>query len=301
MTEQYENNNEDEISLIDLFAVLIRYRKLVVIGTLAVALAAFAWLFVLPKFVPSLDSGKQTVIYDVKTERLPPSLYSMIDYDILTSAISYMQNASVIADTQKGFSVIADEKKFSSEKLYNLAIKQAIDSKVFLVKESDIPGNITVACTISSAPEKYESLKSFMQKLAKVTSDYIEKSLMPEINLLEKNADSFIEMYGNATTAASKSGASSASKSGASSASVNYADISADAKAFKSKYNGFLSISENEFVIPEPAKRSIKFIIAVFAAFFVFVFIAFLMNAVENIKNDENAVSLIKKAWNEGK
>lgn len=301
MTEQYENNNEDEISLIDLFAVLVRYRKLVVIGTLAVALAAFAWLFVLPKFVPSLDSGKQTVIYDVKTERLPPSLYSMIDYDILTSAISYMQNASVIADTQKGFSVIADEKKFSSEKLYNLAIKQAIDSKVFLVKESDIPGNITVACTISSAPEKYESLKSFMQKLAKVTSDYIEKSLMPEINLLEKNADSFIEMYGNATTAASKSGASSASKSGASSASVNYADISADAKAFKSKYNGFLSISENEFVIPEPAKRSIKFIIAVFAAFFVFVFIAFLMNAVENIKNDENAVSLIKKAWNEGK
>ena len=300
MSEQYENN-EDEISLIDLFAVLIRYRKLVVIGTLAVALAAFARLFVLPKFVPSLDSGKQTVVYNVETERLPPSLSSMINYDILTSAIFYMQNASVIADTQKEFSVIADEKKFSSEKLYNLAIKQAMDSKVFLVKKSDIPGNITVACTISNAPEKYESLKSFMQKLAKVTSDYIEKRLMPEINLLEKNADSFIEMYGNATTSASKSGASSASKSGASSASVNYADISADAKAFKSKYNGFLSISENEFVIPEPAKRSIKFIIAVFAAFFVFVFIAFLMNAVENIKNDENAVSLIKKAWNEGK
>ena len=42
MTEQYENNNEDEISLIDLFAVLVRYRKLVVIGTLSVALAAFA-------------------------------------------------------------------------------------------------------------------------------------------------------------------------------------------------------------------------------------------------------------------
>lgn len=292
MSEQYENN-EDEISLIDLFAVLIRYRKLVVIGTLAVALAAFAWLFVLPKFVPSLDSGKQTVVYNVETERLPPSLSSMINYNILTSAISYMNNMSIIADTQKGFSVIADEKKFSSEKLYNLAIKQAIDSKVFLVKESNIPGNITVACTISNAPEKYESLKSFMQKLAKVTSDCIEKTLMPEINLLEKNADSFIEMYGNATTAVSKSGASSAS--------VNYADISADAKAFKANYKGFLSISENEFVIPEPAKRSIKFIVAVFAAFFVFVFIAFLMNAVENIKNDENAVSLIKKAWNEGK
>ena len=292
MSEQYENN-EDEISLIDLFAVLIRYRKLVVIGTLAVALAAFACFFVLPKFVPSLDSGKQTVIYDVETERLPPSLYSMINYDILTSAISYMQNASVIADVQKEFSVIVDEKKFSSEKLYNLAVKQAIDHGIFLVKKSDIPGNITVTCTISNAPEKYESLKSFMQELAKVTSDHIEKTLMPEINLLEKNADSFIEMYGNATT--------SASKRGSSAETVNYADISADAKAFKLKYNGFVSISENEFVIPMPAKRSIKFIIAVFAAFFVFVFIAFLMNAVENIKKDTYASNLIKKAWNEGK
>lgn len=231
MTEQYENNNEDEISLIDLFAVLVRYRKLVVIGTLAVALAAFAWLFVLPKFVPLLDSKKQTVIYDVKTERLPPSLYLMINYNILTSAISYMKDVSVIADAQKEFSVIVDEKKFSSEKLYNLAVEQTVDHGIFLVKNSNIPGNITVACTISNAPEKYEFLKSFMQKLAKVTSDYIEKSLMPEINLLEKNADSFIEMYGNATTAASKS------------VTVNYADISAEAKAFKSKYNGFVSIS----------------------------------------------------------
>lgn len=300
MSEQYENN-EDEISLIDLFAVLIRYRKLIVIGTLAVALAAFAWLFVLPKFVPSLDSGKQTVIYNVKTERLPPSLYSMINYDILTSVISYMKNVSVIADAQKEFSVIVDEKKFSSKKLYNLAVKQAIDQGIFLVEKSDIPGNITVTCTISNAPEKYESLKNFMQKLAKVTSDYIEKSLMPEIDLLEKNADSFIKMYGNATTTASKSGSSTASKSGSSAVTVNYADISADAKAFKSKYNGFVSVSENEFVIPVPSKRSIKFIIAVFAAFFVFVFIAFLMNAVENIKKDTYASNLIKKAWNEGK
>ena len=63
MTEQYENNNEDEISLIDLFAVLVRYRKLVVIGTLAVALAAFAWLFVLPKFVPSLNKKTLTISY----------------------------------------------------------------------------------------------------------------------------------------------------------------------------------------------------------------------------------------------
>ena len=45
MENQIENNtnNEDEISLIDLFAVLIRYRKLIVIGTLVVSFLGLVW------------------------------------------------------------------------------------------------------------------------------------------------------------------------------------------------------------------------------------------------------------------
>ena len=98
MTEQYENNNEDEISLIDLFAVLVRYRKLVVIGTLAVALAAFSWLFVLPKFVPSLNKKTLTISYALKTERLPASVFNATGYDVIKSAVDYMQDPAVISD-----------------------------------------------------------------------------------------------------------------------------------------------------------------------------------------------------------
>ena len=113
MTEQYENNNEDEISLIDLFAVLVRYRKLVVIGTLAVALAAFAWLFVLPKFVPSLNKKTLTISYALKTERLPASVAFSVNYDILLTATNYMNDVRVLADAQREFSIFADEKKSS--------------------------------------------------------------------------------------------------------------------------------------------------------------------------------------------
>lgn len=296
MTEQYENNNEDEISLIDLFAVLIRYRKLVVIGTFSVALAAFAWLFVLPKFVPSLNKKTLTISYALKTERLPSSVATSVNYSILWTAINYMKDVMVLADVQREFSIFADEKKASSVSAYNKQIQDAIDKEKFVVRNSPIAD--TIAVTLKIPMEKEEFADAFIRKMAKMASDYIEADLMPEIDTLEDNADTILEKYGESGLSEKKS---SASASASASASVNYADISADIKSFKSKHDEFVKSLDDAFVINDPAGRAIKFIVATFAAFFIFVFTAFLLNAIENIKNDENAVSLIKKAWDEGK
>ena len=293
MTEQYENNNEDEISLIDLFAVLVRYRKLVVIGTLAVALAAFAWLFVLPKFVPSLNKKTLTISYALKTERLPSSVAFSVNYDILLTAKNYMNDVRVLADAQREFSIFADEKKVPSVSAYNKQIQDAIDKEKFVAKSSPIADTIAVTCKIPI--EKEDFADDFIKKIAKMASDYIEADLMPEINTLEDNADMILEKYGDVGLSEKKSSSSS------SSSFTNYADISSDIKAFKLKHDMFVQFLDDAFVITDPAGRTIKFIVATFAAFFIFVFTAFLLNAIENIKNDENAVSLIKKAWDEGK
>lgn len=290
MTEQYENN-EDEISLIDLFAVLIRYRKLIVIGTLAVAVAAFAWLFVLPKFVPSLNKKTLTISYALKTERLPASvLPSVNNYSILWTAINYMKDVRVLADVQREFSIFADEKKASSVSAYNKQIQDAIDKEKFVVKTSPIVD--TIAVILKIPVEKKEFADDFIKKIAKMTSDSIETDLMPEIDTLEDNADRILEKYGEMGLSEKKTSAS---------ASVNYADISSDIKSFKAKHDDFVKSLDDAFVITDPAGRAMKFIIAVFASFFVFVFISFLLNAVANIKTDPYASNLIKKAWDEGK
>lgn len=292
MTEQYENNNEDEISLIDLFAVLVRYRKLVVIGTLAVALAAFAWLFVLPKFVPSLNKKTLTISYALKTEHLPSSVAFSVNYDILLTATNYMNDVRVLADAQREFSIFADEKKVPSVSAYNKQIQDAIDKEKFVAKRSPIADTIAVTCKIPI--EKEDFADDFIKKMAKMASDYIEADLMPEIDTLEDNADMILEKYGDLGLSEKKSSSSSSSFK-------NYADISSDIKAFKLKHDMFVQLLDDAFVITDPAGRTIKFIVATFAAFFIFVFTAFLLNAIENIRNCENAVSLIKKAWDEGK
>lgn len=292
MTEQYENNNEDEISLIDLFAVLVRYRKLVVIGTLAVALAAFAWLFVLPKFVPSLNKKTLTISYALKTERLPSSVAFSVNYDILLTATNYMNDVRVLADAQREFSIFADEKKVPSVSAYNKQIQDAIDKEKFVAKRSPIADTIAVTCKIPI--EKEDFADDFIKKIAKMASDYIEADLMPEINTLEDNADMILEKYGDLGLSEKKSSSSSSSF-------TNYADISSDIKAFKLKHDMFVQLLDDAFVITDPAGRTIKFIVATFAAFFIFVFIAFLLNAVANIKTDPYASNIIKKAWDEGK
>lgn len=292
MTEQYENNNEDEISLIDLFAVLVRYRKLVVIGTLAVALAAFAWLFVLPKFVPSLNKKTLTISYALKTERLPSSVAFSVNYDILLTATNYMNDVRVLADAQREFSIFADEKKVPSVSAYNKQIQDAIDKEKFVAKRSPIADTIAVTCKIPI--EKEDFADDFIKKIAKMASDYIEADLMPEINTLEDNADMILEKYGDLGLSEKKSSSSSSSFK-------NYADISSDIKAFKLKHDMFVQLLDDAFVITDPAGRTIKFIVATFAAFFIFVFIAFLLNAVANIKTDPYASNIIKKAWDEGK
>ena len=55
------------------------------------------------------------------------------------------------------------------------------------------------------------------------------------------------------------------------------------------------------FVILEPLGRIKKLIIATFAAFFILVFVAFLKNAIYNIKQDPEASGKIKAAWDSGK
>ena len=221
MTEQYENNNEDEISLIDLFAILVRYRKLVVIGTLAVALAAFAWLFVLPKFVPSLNKKTLTISYALKTERLPSSVAFSVNYDILLTATNYMNDVRVLADAQREFSIFADEKKVPSVSAYNKQIQDAIDKEKFVAKRSPIADTIAVTCKIPI--EKEDFADDFIKKIAKMASDYIEVDLMPEINTLEDNADMILEKYGDVGLSEKKSSSSSSSSS---SSFTNYADKS---------------------------------------------------------------------------
>ena len=67
-------------------------------------------------------------------------------------------------------------------------------------------------------------------------------------------------------------------------------------------FASYLQTNFSKFIVREK-KHSLllKIIIVWFASFFIFIFIAFLLNAIQNIKSDKEASTKIKNAWEKGK
>ncbi|MGN0729060.1 Wzz/FepE/Etk N-terminal domain-containing protein, partial [Treponema sp.] len=241
--EEIEKNNDDEISLIDLFAVLVRYRKMIVIGTLASVFISLVCFFAVPKVFSSsaknvdvpFVSNSVNVSYGLKTEYLPLSVYNMTGFDILQSAVMYMQDPVVIAECQGSLQLFDD-------------VVQAVSGGDFSVDESAVSGGgILVKFRISS--EKKESTETFMNCLVESTNLYLENTLMREILSIEKNADSILAQYGNLSlpvvwqkidNTALKS-KTNQKKYQTISLSVNCSEISEDIKNFKATHKGFVS------------------------------------------------------------
>ena len=70
--------NEEEISLIDLLAVIIKYRKMIIFGTIAAGIIGIAAIFVMPKLFPSFDNKEITATYTVKVTPLPSNISSAL-------------------------------------------------------------------------------------------------------------------------------------------------------------------------------------------------------------------------------
>ncbi|MCQ2247514.1 MAG: hypothetical protein MJZ50_00740 [Treponema sp.] len=297
MSENINNNEnyEEEISLIDLLAVVIRYRKMILIGTFAVALLAGIRLFVLPKVVPSMNRQTQTVSYLVQVEKIPAKLKKELDYRFIENGISFLTDVRAFAQSQKEFKIFADEEKCGSAVNYNYAISNVIKQKKFKVEKGHITDTISVTCDIPV--DKLEETNAFMNKFVGEASAFISSELDQTIKELSENTERTLNEY-KKDSKADKDGENSMS---ATVALAKYTDLKNDIDTFYQRHTNYLMVNDDAFIIPVGQGRAKKFIIVVFAVFFVLVFAAFMRNAIENIKKDKEASGIIAKAWEEGK
>lgn len=257
--EQNTENQEDEISLLDLFAVLIRYRKLVVLGTLITAVLAALYLYALPAF--SKNKAKEQTVsatFSVDVKPIPASIAATLaDYDKVNPLYLATYNINRLAFLVEQ---IKKHNIFSSSGIqgyeFNNYIQSLLDHKVITIDKSELGNEFDITFTIplSKVDAAAELVKSIVSETDKSVQEYYTNL---RINL--EDAD------GN--------------------------------------FDGFLTLHDEPLVILKGngSGRTKKFIIILFAAFFVFVFIAFCRNAVVNIKADPDARKLISDAWKAGK
>ena len=282
-------NAEDEISLLDLFAVLIRNRKLIIFGTLIVSFIAGLYLFIVPLFVKKLNVQTVTVTYTVDVKPIPSIMAAKLSSPSPLYLSTYnAQRLPFLVDQLKKNNVFVEDDGTMSDYDFNKFVQTIKKDGKIKVNNSPLGNGYDIVLEIPF--DKIDDSRAFVKSIVADTEVELQNYILPLIATLNQNTNLSIEKATLIATSVSDMSALQALQ-----------DLSVAIDDFTDTFDQFLTLREEPFVVPEGRGRTKKFVIIFFASFFIFVFAAFCKNAVINIKADPESRKLISDAWKEGK
>lgn len=273
--EQKTDENE-EISLIDLFSVLLKYRKFILIGSI---LLIFITSIVYISYVKYKD--KVLNYYDIELT-IPISnkikyLNNVVNYDLLNDTVVRFKDLGYIAKLNEKYNVFYyDFNKSNFNQLdYNEFINTKVNSGFYQVKLNSTKSSLIINLRSYSVDNAKKFISEYIQKLNSEYRNYFSIEIENRILLLQEIIDN-----------------NNANK-----------EIFAEKHELENLNKDTVTLFIDDFSIFITKNNDIllKFIIIIFASFFIFIFVAFLLNAIQNIKSDKEASAKIKNAWEKGK
>ena len=302
-----------EIDLIDLFAVLLRYRKMIILGTLLVTFLAGAFIFLKPKVLPKSEKKDLKVTYVIKTQGFPSTISSGLGrlgatLSLGGDLVNSFEDFPLLAKEYKNHPFL--DEKYPEEALeYNKMITQIFQNKIGKRKEDirkdakinmekSIGNSYYLECLIPQERFETNLLDDFIKEhLAEVNKRFQERAEEYLVTLENKTTESYNEIKSQVSSA-------SATTIGRADTEQSLRETLQDLQTYKENPITFYEIKDEPFVIPDESKsksKSKSVIVVFFASAFLFVFIAFLRNAIDNIRKDKETMEKISIAWKEGK
>lgn len=275
-----------EISFIDLLAVLIRYRVLIILGTLIFTGVAVLYTIILPKFFPSMNTRSIAVTYTLETRELPSDVQRILSNSqasITLLTMSRLQNQSFFAEQYK--KLFEDEDSIPEDDYEYNALIQEYQKKNYSVSKGEIPGTLFITFTIPDTEECREKVSSFVEDSISIIDNELKSTIMPQINAMLTLLKE-IDMKENTNQERNMSTYLQDQK--------NMLQLEYVVK----NYDFFVEADDIPYIAPlQQDSKLFTIIIVAFASFFLFVFIAFTLNAVKNIKQNPQARQTISDAW----
>lgn len=273
--EQKTDENE-EISLIDLFSVLLKYRKFIVIGSI---LLIFITSIVYISYVKYKDKvlNYYDIEFTIPTSNKIKYLNNVVNYDLLNDTVVRFKDLGYIAKLNEKYNVFYyDFNKSNFNQLdYNEFINTKVNSGFYQVKLNSTKSSLIINLRSYSVDNAKKFISEYIQKLNSEYRNYFSIEIENRILLLQEIIDN-----------------NNANK-----------EIFAEKHELENLNKDTVTLFIDDFSIFITKNNDIllKFIIIIFASFFIFIFIAFLLNAIQNIKSDKEASAKIKNAWEKGK
>jgi capsular polysaccharide biosynthesis protein len=297
-----ELQKDDEISLLDLFALLLRYRKLVICITLISVVLAVAGYFFYPSYqyknAVKKGSFQARALFTIKQQALPfvtVSLERIIsDEGIILdsmkdSGMDTFQGLSLSDETERSKILFLLNELIEDTKNNILIIVSSLKYKTGTTSASNIQGDNAVVVLFRN--KNLELVKSFIQSLFTRSNEKIVNYLRSDLEAIVQNYERLKDISG-----------------GSQAAQQFLAENFAQYTFLKNVLDGeeTLLVQIGETVITDEVSQytlttlknsyKIKGVIVVFAGLFIACFIVFLLNAVDNIKKDEEAMKKIRGA-----
>lgn len=278
-----KNTKESDITLLDLIAVVIRRRKIVLFTTLSFFVAGVFLFFV----KPSVSSSNNTtniidVVYTANVEPLNVKLEEYLNIHVNALAGKNMNDYMNFARVQKKYNIFTT--KDMNERSYNTVIKDLFIKGKFKIDLTN-PSNIKIVAQIPES--KSDEYKKFLEDYVLYCSSLIEDIIEGLISTAEKNINEVISKYDGIE------------KSSTDISSL--ISMQLEFQNFRNSHKQFISLSGDCFETTAAKGRLKKLFIFILFGFFISLVLAFFINFVSNVKEDPEASKIISDAWKAGK
>ncbi len=304
--------DDDTISLVDLVAVVVRYRRLIIGGTVLAGVIAVAVLFLLPMtgIVPGPEPS-YTAEVRLVVDQIPSDLreYAPIDPGVLLRAI--LTDPLIVGDVFEPFEEEPDPDR-TRERYLATVRRTIIPERLSIAWESS-----TRVLTISWKANDPDDAVAFLQALYPYAADEMGRRVLRQMRDVERSLTRSLE---TARLTLSQTIADSVERLATSSAGLTEerilnlvqgtgtGEITAFMRAEMSlerlqtllQNPGSLYTVVTEPVVFEDMNgqgRAVRVVVTVFAAFFLTVFLAFVLQYVRTVKSDPQEMDKLRTAW----
>ena len=311
---QYE---EDTISLIDLVAVMVRHRGLIIGGTLLVGVLVAAVLYFGPML--GFEMGPQpeyTAEQRVVINPIPREVEEFVSVDIPTSVRSLLTDPILVGDVYRGFE--EDPPEDRSEERFLTMIRRDVIGERYTVNWDSNTRTITLQYTNSTSEDTVAFLQEILAMMAPEVAAHLEprfveakESLNESLREAERDVMALVEeaisrFFETNQGPDVRSTLSAVDRMGidrsGGSALRSLADIeraAARLETLSADASSLFSPVGQPVVFEDTTgrSRSTLVVMSIFAAFFVAVFVAFIRDYMRRVRQDPEEMAKLESAW----
>lgn len=316
MSQEEQYQHTDEMTLADLLAVLLRFRRMILIGTIVTGLIGVLIWYVIPATRPSLDEDVDYVVeIEVSVASLPANISRYADLSLPALFRHSALDAVTILPSYEELLLESDDSSFQdqpqSERLRFLE-QEFIGSKyeVEFIRDRSI---LIMRCNCGDEAISEQFLRSVVADTVSRIQSQVSAQLAPARAVLEQ---SLVSMQRAMTSAVLSGSGDTLGNRGAEEAVARSIELSVPNSVgaiadivVASETAAQLAQSLDLFFVPsdetrhvvipsDSVERSPRLVLSIAAAFFALSLIAFIRQYIQNVSKDSEQLDKLRQAWN---